>query len=336
MKVFVLKFLVLFSLIIGYFTWYRIAVYPNICGELDVLGQIPFGPEYKERLDSIYPHGEKLVVDETSFSSSYRITTIGDSFSGQGILGYQQFLGEIEGDTIQNIKGEGTPEQTFITLLNSDAIPKGTCVIVESVERSMIKRLCNLDFTAKFDGITNRPSSVDNDKMTPLEGAMSKLRIVLGYKNPIRRYNTTEDLFTHKKRHNQLYLFDSPWESYKFGIDGDFVFRYLSEKDFEDAYVNLMKIKQKADEKDVNLIYLIAADKYEVYEPFVMEKHPHNPTLDKCPKEFWLINTKPLLQELALDGVKDVYRIDDTHWSPIGAKIVAEEIARRLTFENEY
>ena len=71
-------------------------------------------------------------------------------------------------------------------------------------------------------------------------------------------------------------------------------------------------------------MYLIVGDKYDVYEPFIIDKHPHNPTLDNCPEEPWVINTKPMLQENARKGVKDIFRINDTHWSPIGAKLVAD------------
>ena len=41
-------------------------------------------------------------------------------------------------------------------------------------------------------------------------------------------------------------------------------------------------------------------------------------------------SNKYVLTEAAENGVNDIYWADDSHWSPIGAKIVAEEIARRV------
>ena len=41
------------------------------------------------------------------------------------------------------------------------------------------------------------------------------------------------------------------------------------------------------------------------------------------------------MQEQAYAGVKDLYYINDTHWTPAGAKIVADEIFRRLQDNHE-
>lgn len=336
MRRFLIKFLLLFAIINCYFAWYALSVYPNLCGEMDRLGQIPFGPNYANKLDSIYAHPNNkvfsvnIMVDDTISSN---IFTIGDSFSDQGVMGYQQFLGELLEKDIVNIYRSGiSPEGFFVELLNSNYFPRDSWVIVESVERIMVERLRNLNLNATLSlpVFQEFSSEKGSGKMDLLQGALAKLRIMIGYKNPIRQYSTSVDLFSHPNIHNKLFLFDSPWDSYEFGKDGDFVFRYIDKDAFSNAYNNLLEMKDLADSKGVKLIYLIAADKYEVYEPFIMEDHPYNPTLDKCPQEAWLINTKPVFQKYAFEGVKDIYRINDTHWSPIGAKIVAEEIVKRM------
>lgn len=335
MKVFVAKFTVLFVLIIGYFTWFSMLVYPNLEGDLEILMKKTSGREYKSRIRSTYQHkGRRYVLNQANANGGLGIITIGDSFSQQDTFGYQQFLGEMICDTIGNIGSSSSPEQTFVSLMNSKAIPVGSVVIIESVERYMIERLCDVDF-ASSEWLPWSPDdmqevSKESDRSKSLRWAIARLRILLGYKNPVREYKTTKDLFTHPKVHNELYMFDSPWESYEYGRDGDFIFRYISQESYGRAYENLLKIKKMADDKGIRFMYLIAADKYEVYEPFVIDEHPYNPTLERCPNVEWLINTKPFLQKKAMDGVKDIYWIYDTHWSPIGAKLVAEEIARRL------
>ena len=78
----------------------------------------------------------------------------------------------------------------------------------------------------------------------------------------------------------------------------------------------------------------MAADKYDVYQEFAVEnRFPVKTLLDDfaCHESNpYFVNTKTVLVEKARQGVKDLYYADDTHWSPIGAKIVAEEIAKRM------
>lgn len=42
------------------------------------------------------------------------------------------------------------------------------------------------------------------------------------------------------------------------------------------------------------------------------------------------IDAKKVLLEKINQGVLDVYYADDTHWSPIGAEIIANEIVRKI------
>lgn len=337
MKRFLTKFIIVFVLLNGYLSWYAIKIYPNLSGDIGILGQIPFGSEYTSRMDSIYPctsrHVKNIYYDEINETESQPIFTIGDSFSAQDTLGYQQFIGESWNKTIYNIlHPDNTAEELFCQLLNSAKIPEGSIVIVESVERSMIKRLNEVDIESTLPNtpITKLPEGKTDGKMNLLSGAAAKLRLALGYKKPVVQYSTTEDLFSHPTIHNQLFLFNSTWDSYDFEKDGDLLFQSIQDKSFLKAYENLAKMKQLADSKNIKFLYLIVGDKYEVYDPFIKEKHPRNPTLDNCPEELWVINTKPLLQEKALHGTKDIFRINDTHWSPIGAKIVANELEKRI------
>ena len=335
MKRFLLKFIVLFILLDGYIAWYAITVYPNLCGEMDNLGQIPFGSEYTLRMDSVYPINDifiqNIYADQIDSTPAKAIYTIGDSFSAQDKLGYQQFLGESLGDTIYNILHhfEISAEDLFCQLINSGLISPGSTVIVESVERSMIKRLCEIKLDGQLSQEPPQRITNGNGKMDLLNGAASKIRMTLGYKNPIVRYKTSIDLFSHSTIHNELYIFNSKWDSYEYGQDGDLLFQNIDSQAYDIAFSNLYRLKELAHAKNIRFMYLIAADKYDVYEPFINKKHPRNPTLDNCPDEPWVVNTKPILQEKAHQGIKDIYRINDTHWSPIGAKLVANYLKKK-------
>ena len=68
---------------------------------------------------------------------------------------------------------------------------------------------------------------------------------------------------------------------------------------FYNAIKNLNKLHYLALERGVNLIYLISADKYDVYSEYVIDNpFPSNPTLEYFNNidTTWLINSKRILQ----------------------------------------
>lgn len=330
MKRFCIKFCLLFLLIDGFVGLYHFGIRPNLTGDMGHLGQIPFGQEYNERVNASYAHERCMIQDippQDTITSA--LITIGDSFSKLGERGYSQFLAELLQEDLQNInyEFESTPEQTLVELLYHHKIPDQTTVILEVCERCLIWRMNSINFqdTARAYYIEEELGEAQPRNQRYLEEAMLFLKKSVGIKQPISCHPTSRDLFSHPRRHNKLFIYDSPWDR-----DGDFRFTELSEEEIVRAYRNLETLHQLAESYGINLIVLIAADKYDVYEPFIIHDHPQNPVLDFCPQAPWIINTKPLLQSQAYAGVKDLYYINDTHWSPIGAKIVAEEVFRRL------
>ena len=330
MKRFCIKFCLLFLLIDGFVGLYHFGIRPNLTGDMGQIGQIPFGQEYNERVDAVYSHERKMVQD---ISPQDTITTpliiIGDSFSKLGERGYSQFLSELLHCDAQNVNYafESSPGQTLVELLNHDRIPENTTVVLEVVERCFIWWMyyLNLQDTATAYYAEKKVDVPQPDNPRYMEDALLFLKKSAGIKQSISCYHTNQDLFTHQKKHNKLYIYDSPWDK-----DGDLRFTELTEEEIVRAYQNMDALHELAERHGIKLVVLIAADKYDVYEPFITTDHPKNQTLDYCPEVPWIINTKPLLQAQAYAGVKDLYYINDTHWTPTGAKIVAEEVFRRL------
>lgn len=329
MKRFMIKFYAMMAIIlgvIGYYVWF---VQPELSGDMGRIGRIPFGKEYNARLEKIYqnvPIRMHVIREDEEIADS--IITIGDSFSLQfRALGYNNFLANSLGVSVSNITRDSyhRPEESFIRLVNNHKIPKGSIVIVESVERGCIIRLN--DMNLETENLTSKSEVNNGDvKLSVLDETIAWLRLYLGIKNSIRMYKTSRDLFTHKTRHNELYIYDSRWDG-----DGDLRFvDNANESAIMKAWSNLYLLHKFAEEHGVTLIYMIAADKYDVYEPFIKEEHVKNPTLDKLPEEDWIVNSKEILQKKAYDGVQDLYYINDTHWSPVGAQIIGEEIAKRV------
>lgn len=330
MKRFCIKFFLLFLIIDGFIGVHYLCIRPNLTGDMGKLGQIPFGQEYTQRMDAVCQHKKPMVENispNDSITSS--IVTIGDSFSQRKKWGYSQFLGELLHEKIQNMQHDETPEQTLVQLLNHHQIPPQTTVILEVVERSMINYLCWMNFEdtrkASFTEDEETEKKWNPNDQRVLQDGLQFLKKSVGIHQPIVCYPSSQELFSHTSRHNKLYIYDSPWDQ-----DGDLRFSHLTEKDIAIAWMNVYTLHQMAESQGVKMLLVIAADKYDVYEPFISTSHPKNYTLDSCPDEPWIINTKPILQKNAFAGTKDIYYINDTHWSPIGAKIVAEEINKRI------
>ena len=326
MKKFILEISILYSLLLGLVGYYSWGVKPNISGDIGRVGQIPFGKEYKEQIESSYVDLELRVRNVNAGEEiPDSIITIGDSFSNDGIYCYNFFLARELNKDISNIVCDLSPEQTFVRLVNQKMIPRGAIVIIESVERNMIERLTKLNLE---DSIAFKPKySSDKQTMGPLDETFMWVRKSLGIKNPVLKFHIDRELFSHASMHKELFVYDSRWDD-----DGDL--RYAEDQHLEDdirrTWNNIYELYSFALENSIRLVYLIPADKYDVYELFILETHIENPTLATCPNEPWIVNTKPLLQSHVLDGVKDVYWLNDTHWSPIGAQIVGEELSRRI------
>ena len=335
MKKFLAKFIILFVLIDGFLLYYMFAVYPRLSGDMGYMGQITFGVEYMDSIQNLYKPDRCRVHDLQNVDSlSQSVITIGDSFSHFKEYGYSQAVAESFGvDIIDITISDVDPLQTFVQYANNNLFPTNTIVIVESVERSLLGRLSQLDISDNTRPEIQSHTYVTADKNAPkkkpdyLTGAIKYIRRLLHFKryNSIHLFKTDRNLFSHSTMVNQLYIYDSPWDG-----DGDFRYQESNCSNYASIYNKLYDLHNLATEKQVRLIFLVAADKYDVYEPFILVKHKKNPTLDSIPTEEWIINTKPLLQEIIYSGTRDVYYINDTHWSPVGAKRAGKEVSNRI------
>ena len=92
----------------------------------------------------------------------------------------------------------------------------------------------------------------------------------------------------------------------------------------------------KAQEKGVNLVILIACDKYDLYQDFIVDNtYPRKTLADDveqwtAPQRQHFVYAKPLLLPRIQQGVKDVFLFNDTHWSPASSRVIAAEIIKKL------
>lgn len=101
----------------------------------------------------------------------------------------------------------------------------------------------------------------------------------------------------------------------------------------------LNTLAKKLAQKNIKLIVLPCPDKFDYYYNQIIEKNRYpRPIffdyLRTLKKDYIYIDSKKILQEKT-KNLKDVYFYDDTHWSPIAAKIIANEIQKEISIVNK-
>jgi len=326
MKRFLPKFIILFTLLIGAVAIYRWYIYPELSGDLSVLGKIPIGSSYSNRIHNKYPVDNNYVLQwNTSMSlDSNAVIVIGDSFSNRESENekensWSRYTAEKLGITIVNVINYNCsywPEHLFISFAESGLIPEGCLVIVESVENGIISRLTRshpIDYAEQYiyglGHYQKKQLTIDW-----ISEATMYVRYRLGWKCPVHSYQLIQPCFSHPQFENTLFVYKK---------DENYLYEDLSVKihDMKKTIDDMFRIARL---HNIDLVYMIAADKYDAYEPFIKGKHRKTDLSDYFPSNDTIVNTKTILQPYIISSTKDVYRVDDTHWSPIGSKIVGE------------
>jgi hypothetical protein len=162
------------------------------------------------------------------------------------------------------------------------------------------------------------------NKDSELYNLCSWIRLQFDYGNPIFKHDLKQDCFSHSRYSQTLFRY----------ID-DFNFKQTKPEDIEKAKENLILLNKKFAEKGIKMIFLIASDKYDVYRPFMTDNSlPIDTTTNGLSNlsDVCIINTKPMLQEMVRNGEKDVYMVNDTHWSYKASQKVAQKLAYTIDF----
>lgn len=303
--------LLLLSIALVYF----LHISEDITGDIGKIGQIIFSKEYhyQGKFQSV-PMSVMDWCDASDFKSK-KVVFLGDSFT-KNI--YPNCLVSI----IQKPSSKyfayniESPEDTFVALCNAN-VEMPDVVVLESVERDFVFRLCNVDFSSNIKPKASVSKPVE-EKQTDFS---TFYRNQLIKNQAILNISLRDSLFICPRKEKELYFYYDD-------------IRFPKEEQIQAAISNLESLFQLAKKKNICLFYVVAADKYDVYQEFAVEnRFPEKTLLDDFSSHEsnpYFVNTKHVLLKNARQGVKDLYYADDTHWSPIGAKIVAEEIAKRM------
>ena len=279
------------------------------------IGQIVYSKEYHLQDKFHNVPMESMDWCNTSNFKSNRVIFIGDSFT-------RSIYPNCVASIIQKPSAKffayniDSPEETFVALCNAN-VEMPHVVVLESVGRDFVFRLCDLDFSSS---ILPQASVFERDKVKQTDfSTFYKNQIIDNH--AILTVSLKDSLFSCPQKENKLYFY---YEDLSFP-DEDLI---------QTAVSKLDTLFQLAKRTNIRLFYVVAADKYDVYQEFAIENgFPKKEVLEKFEKfesNPYFVNTKTVLVEKARQGVKDLYYADDTHWSPVGAQIVAEEIARRM------
>lgn len=336
--IFILPFIIFYFL--------NICFYNKQEGDLVSLGYLYSNPSPKSLIKSQYKlnkHYTLLSEIDLTTKRKFKIITIGDSFSEQGNLGYKNFLGN-KGLSVLHIDrfiSENNPTQTLVQLLNSNFFDyiSADYIVLQSVERSFNIRNEKIDFDMTIDldilsNQINRHKNKTPKNKTPnydlhffseatLKAPLTNIQY---YFKPKPKYSPT---FKYKSKSNNLFS-NAPNELlfYKddinnMNIKNDSLTIFRSIKVIED-------INDKVAIQNIKLIMLVSPDKYDLYFNFIKDnEHLTTPLFfkiyEQTQKNYINVDSYKILNE-KIKSEKDIYFYDDTHWSPKGAKIIADEI----------
>ena len=310
--------------------------YSKSGGDLNRIGKISFPGNYRNiffvELDKIY-----YDTVEDSLKSSYDYIVVGDSFSWQGLQGYQNYLASVEGIELLSLHnsyyGNMNQIEYVYGLLNTGFFnlyqPK--YLILESVERSFISRTRDIDKHILLDNEDiYRLYNSTIDPTSPLTTIQDS------FKYPIFSlfYLLDDNAFFSDvyKFKTKIELFSLPYKELCIYNDDITSLDNASADTIGILNKELNELSGLLEELNIKLIVLPAPDKYDLYYDYIIDnKFPNNPffdLLDKEEKGYLFINSKEILLDKINQGAKDIYFADDTHWSPIAAKLIADEIVK--------
>ena len=324
MKKFVIKIsFALLPLLILFFLGYYLVKIHRWGGDIGVLGRYFFEQNYIKKWHYSKKGGDyvKAISFDTHLNKKYDIIFIGDSFTNyaENSYGFKSVFSNLLKDSVLYDKSWkiSNPEQRFVNMLrNNDSLPR--FAIVESVERDFIKRLSDLDFNYDIQAVSEtKPNKKGGQDISQdIKLILDMYKKILGfYDNPIKRANLAYNKFSAKGDEKKLYFYFAD-------------LNFPESNDIDYALQKLDTLNNMANQKGVTLIYMVACDKYDFYQKYIVDNmFPPQKTLDDFSSKVRIphfINTKKVLDSADKQGIIDIYWVDDTHWSQTGSRIVGE------------
>lgn len=329
---------------VGITAYYHYCVAPNIMGDLGGLAKIPTRNWYTEPVDPTVT--DTLYRDVTDAAelrhAGSGLLVCGDSFSQIGKTSWNNYLAALSGEKVLNFTAAKgilpNPLQTAYELMR-DGYVDSTLIktfIVESVERSLVQRICEFNPSGESGSqVVKESRTQEDEEFEEVQGgkeesswllteAKNWLMLRMGIRNRVRQVQLSKSLFTSRYPDRLLY--------YRDDIKGVFSIPTATEPVVKTVLDSLYNM---ADQKGIRLILLVAPDKYDLYQDYIVDNRYARKTINEDlrrivgPREDVVI-AKELLLPRVKAGEKDVYEQGDTHWSFTSARQVAAHILEKI------
>ncbi len=333
MKRFIKKLSVFCIPLLVLVAWY-VYVMANMTGDLGNLGMIPFGCYDVGEKPGFIEYYDAFSIEEAQNAD---IVVLGDSFTNRNVDSYMNYLGYALGKKVCHLyiaNRETNICAVANKLIDNELLPNCKVFILESAERTAVMRLSNCFNDAKItfkERSEDSPNRFNVSKYLNLNKLSSLIKLKLNIDNPVKKLQLDGDFFTNRYS-DKLYFYVSKTDD-----DGDLWYRKYNAQDYAKAKSNLLKLRDKAVANGIDFYFLMPSDKFDMYYDHIIDNpYPENPVFD-CFSDIdttWYLSGKQILMPYLRDGVKDIYMVNDTHWSRISAKIIGERLARLIELKH--
>lgn len=285
---------------------------------------------------------KKLHLESNEYKDDNEIEmiTIGDSFSNGGGGGlnsyYQDYIATEFNLNVLNIKGTSNFMEIASLLLNSGQLDnmKTRYVLIESVQRFALQRFAinNIDFEkSEIYPLTKQEDNKNVKKASDSVGIINNLNLnALSYnlKFKMNGYGKISSSIYREKLNQNLFSIKIGNELLFYYEDLKFIEQESKER-IELLNDNFNKLSHALAKKNIKLIFMPAVDKYNLYRPYIVSNIYNESIffeyLETLPKDYIFINTKKILSKELEKGEKDIFYVDDTHWSYKASKTIIKD-----------
>ena len=302
-------------------------------GDLATLSQTDENNHYYDSLATFLPQhiAFNIVTSYDSLALNHCHTlVIGDSFAQGGGMGHKaSFVNYLAIESRLNTSllrpwnySSLNPAQVAYCLLRYNYIDS-TCVkhiIIEEVQRYMCQR--HRAFSPNTSLVTAPPeTTTKHDDFSPLMRVKDFVFHHYLDENPAKEVGLSRPMFTGNNSDVLSFYYDDIEPS-----------NFISTDDADKIVRDYDMIFSLARDKGIGVTILIAADKYDVYQDFIVNNpYPANHSTSTLQhalgtRSAQFLLSKQILLPLVQNGTKDVYLHSDTHWSYKASKIIATSL----------
>lgn len=320
----------------------------TITGDMTRMGYLPdLNHERKNSIDLSKKH---MNFYEYNVSKNIDMITIGDSFSN-GISGgpnrfYQDYLSSYTNLNIlnfQQLKNTRNYLETVVVLLNSGVLREKNVkyILIESTQRKVVTRFSipiNYKINFETGNIIRKNFNQVNTK--PLQ--LPKVSFINDGNFKYLIYNLLYN-FSANGYISKVYKERLSESLFSIGDGKDLLF-YKSElksiskntlSNIEKVNNELNKLALVLKKEGITLIFMPAVVKFDLYRDFIVNKniYPEDQFFNifrKLKKSYLFIDTKEILVNELQKRTKDIFYIDDTHWSYKASNLIAKDINKKI------